>query len=299
MSRPLNSRQIEAFRAVMLSGTTTAAAKILHTTQPGISRLLAQLQSASGLKLFEIQRGRLLPTPEARELFAAVQRHFLGLEKVEQTAAALKHSGVGLLRVACTPVLGLGVMPAVVRDFKRDYPGVHVTLQTISTHFMRDGLLSGLHDMALSTSDIQATGLDPIVMHRDRAVCVMHPEHPLAAKARVDVRDLQDLTLLTHHDDDTLQQLLQRAMIQHDVTPSSIVETSYSATICALAAAGVGVGVVGTYAASVFSSLVHTAPFVPNIEVETYMAYAPQVAPSKLAVNFAERLNAHFRSLKD
>ena len=74
MSRPLNSRQIEAFRAVMLSGTTTAAAKILNTTQPGISRLLAQLQSASGLKLFEIQRGRLLPTPEARELFAAVQR---------------------------------------------------------------------------------------------------------------------------------------------------------------------------------------------------------------------------------
>jgi DNA-binding transcriptional LysR family regulator len=297
MSRPLNSRQIEAFRAVMLSGTTTAAAKILHTTQPGISRLLAQLQSGSGLKLFEIQRGRLLPTPEARELFAAVQRHFLGLEKVAQTAAALKHSGVGLLRIACTPVLGLGVMPAVVRDFKRDYPGVRVTLQTISTHLMRDGLLSGLHDMALSTSDLQATGLDPIVMHRDRAVCVMHPENPLAAKASVDVRDLQDLPLLTHHDDDTLQQLLQQAIIEHGVTPASIVETSYSATICTLAAAGVGVGLVGTYAASVFSSLVHAAPFVPSLELDTYMAYAPHLAPSKLAVNFAERLHAHFRTL--
>ena len=49
MSRPLSSREIEAFRAVMQTGTTTAAARLLHTTQPSVSRLLAQMQAAAGL----------------------------------------------------------------------------------------------------------------------------------------------------------------------------------------------------------------------------------------------------------
>jgi DNA-binding transcriptional LysR family regulator len=298
MSRPLNSRQIETFRAVMLSGTTTAAAEILHTTQPAVSRTLAQIQSASGLKLFETQRGRLLPTPEARELFDSVQRHFLGLDKVEQTIASLKHSGVGLLRIACTPVLGLAVVPAVMQGFKQDYPGVHVTLHTIGTQHMRDGLLSGNYDLALSTSDIRTTGLEPVLIDQGWSVCVMHKQHPLADKASVHVRDLQNYPLLVHHSDDAQHQLLQKVMAKHEVTPPSILETNYSATICTLAAHGVGIGVVSTYAASIFANLVHAVPFHPRIVVQTHMAFAPHVAPSKLAVDFADRLQEHFKARK-
>src|SRR5256885_16923168 len=82
MSRPLSSREIEAFRAVMQTGTTTAAARLLHTTQPSVSRLLAQMQAAAGLKLFDMHKGRLRPTAEAVELFATVQQHFLGRERI-------------------------------------------------------------------------------------------------------------------------------------------------------------------------------------------------------------------------
>jgi len=72
VSARLNFRQIEAFRAVMLTGTTIAAANMLNTTQPSISRSLAQIQAAAKLKLFELDRGRLRPTPEAVMLFEAV-----------------------------------------------------------------------------------------------------------------------------------------------------------------------------------------------------------------------------------
>ena len=64
MARGLNPRQIEAFRAVMQTGTVTAAADVLHTTQPSVSRLLAQLAYETRLKLFDHHHGRLRPTPE-------------------------------------------------------------------------------------------------------------------------------------------------------------------------------------------------------------------------------------------
>src|SRR5260221_501545 len=133
MSRPLSSREIEAFRAVMQTGTTTAAARLLHTTQPSVSRLLAQMQAAAGLKLFDMHKGRLRPTAEAVELFATVQQHFLGRERIERDLAALRQSGAGTLRIGCTPALGLSVIPAVVRSFAQRYPGTHISLQTLGS----------------------------------------------------------------------------------------------------------------------------------------------------------------------
>ncbi|SEG63442.1 LysR substrate-binding domain-containing protein [Bosea lathyri] len=297
MGRHLNSRQIEAFRAVMLTGTTTGAAQILNTTQPAVSRTLAQLQAATGIKLFEINRGRLTPTPEAKELFDSVQRHFLGLEKIEQTVTALRQSGTGLLRVACTPVLGISVIPAAAQRFKNDFPSVRVSLHTIETHQMQDGLLSGMYDMAVSTSRLNSTGLDPQLIHQSHAVCVMGKSHALATKARIDVDDLSEFPLLAHHQDDTLQRRLDSLLEKKGIRPPSIIETNYSATICMLAASNLGVGVISPYAATVFANVVHIAQFHPRISIQTEMTFPPNIAQSKLTIAFAGHLRDAFTQL--
>ncbi|WP_369678880.1 LysR family transcriptional regulator [Sinorhizobium medicae] len=58
-SSSMRFSQVEAFRAVMLSGSTTAAAEILHTSQPNISRSISQLEKETGLRLFERLPGKL------------------------------------------------------------------------------------------------------------------------------------------------------------------------------------------------------------------------------------------------
>jgi len=81
MSRPLNFQQIQAFKAVMETGTTTKAALALNTTQPSISRRLAELRAATGLELFDLYNGRLRPTREGSQLYQAVRKHFDALRK--------------------------------------------------------------------------------------------------------------------------------------------------------------------------------------------------------------------------
>ena len=193
MSTRLNFRQIEAFRAVMLTGTTIAAADMLNTTQPSISRSIAQMQAATKLKLFELDRGRLRPTPEAVMLFEAVQRNFLGLEAVEETVSLLRRAGVGRLRVACTPALGMSVMPAVMAKFKTRQPDVHITLRTISSYDVREGLLNGLYDLGITTNSLQLEGaqLQTKVVDQVAAVCVMARSHPLAGNAHITPRHFQ------------------------------------------------------------------------------------------------------------
>ena len=298
MSARLNFRQIEAFRAVMLTGTTIAAANMLNTTQPSISRSLAQIQSAAKLKLFELDRGRLRPTPEAVMLFEAVQRNFLGLEAIEETVALLRRSGIGRLRVACTPALGMSVMPAVMARFKARQPDVHITLRTISSYDVREGLLNGLYDLGVTTNSLQLEGaqLQTKVVDQVAAVCVMGPSHRLATNAHVTPRHFQSETLLTLDRQDDLSDEWRRALAQAKVVPSSVIETTYSATICRLAEVGAGIGVVNPYIASVFSDRLRVVPVKPAISVKIFVAYPRHVSMSALASEFITQIGDQFRN---
>jgi DNA-binding transcriptional LysR family regulator len=296
VSARLNFRQIEAFRAVMLTGTTIAAANMLNRTQQSISRSLAQIQSAAMLKLFELDRGRLRPTPEAVMLFEAVQRNFLGLEAIEETIALLRRSGIGRLRVACTPALGMSVMPAVMAKFKVRQPEVHITLRTISSYDVREGLLNGLYDLGVTTNSPQLEGaqLQTRVVDQVAAVCVMSRSHRLATNAHVGPRHFESETLLTLDRQDDLSDEWRRALARAKVVPSSVIETTYSATICRLAEVGAGIGVVNPYIASVFSDRLRVVPVKPAIGVKIFVAYPRHVSMSALASEFIAQVTHHF-----
>ena len=294
MTRPLNFRQIEVFRAVMQTGTATAAAAMLHTTQPSISRMLGQIQGATGLRLFELRRGRLQPTPEAMHLYATVQRHFIGLERVEQDVSILRRSGTGRLGLACTPALGLSVMPAVLARFTERHPGVHVSLQTLGAVALREGLVHGLHDLVLTTTPLRLEPIDVRVLHRSEMVVVVPPGHRLARRREVRVEDLSGEVLVALNADDPIQQDVTALMRAHAVQPSSTLETTYSATICAMVAQGIGVAVVNPYMARAHADRVRMLPLRPALPVEVCVARPAQAAASRNVLAFIDMLEAYF-----
>lgn len=280
MVRRLQYREIEAFQAVIQTGTTTAAAQLMHTTQPSISRLLAQMQAAAGVKLFAMYRGRLRPTQEAMELYSTVQQQFVGLERIERELAVLRQSGAGSLRIGCTPALALSVIPPVIGEYLKHYPGAHLIIQTHGGNELRDGILQGKFDMVLSTVVLATEDVDATVLHRSQGVCVMHPDHPLATRTSLHVQDLQDQLLVTLNASDSIFMQLQQKMLAYGVTPSATIETNYSSTICRLAAQGLGVGVVNPYVAAVFAQDLKILALQPECSIEVVLALPTQYAPS-------------------
>ena len=88
----INSRQVEAFRATMLTGSVTEAAALMTVTQPAVSRLLRDLQALLKMELFERRGTGLVPTAAAMALYTEVERSFVGLERI--TAAAEEIRGL-------------------------------------------------------------------------------------------------------------------------------------------------------------------------------------------------------------
>ncbi len=88
-------KQIEAFHAVMLTGSVSGAARLLHVTQPAITQTLQHAELQLGYALFTREGRRLTPTHEERQLFPEVQGLMLQLESVRRMGAALRAGARG------------------------------------------------------------------------------------------------------------------------------------------------------------------------------------------------------------
>lgn len=294
MTRPLTFQQIEAFRAVILSGTTVAAARMLHTTQPTVSRLLNQAQSATGLQLFINDRGRLKLTREGQYLFETIQVSYQGLARVEQAVGALRESGAGVFRIACTPSLAQSVLPVAMERFAKKYNQVRFNVETIGSRQIEEGLRLGLYDIALTNKAYEGSEFDITEVHQTKAVCVAAHDHSFVKLDVVTVADLQGQILISLPYEDELEVALREAFASEGIKSRTSIETIYSSTICSFAARGLGVGVINPYMASVFSDRLCIRTFAPALPITTYVAFAKFSPVSELAQHFITALKASF-----
>src|SRR5688500_4000921 len=107
----MNLRQIEVFRAVMLTGGVGSAAELLHVSQPAVSKVLAYAVKSTGLVLFERIKGRLVPTPEAKALYAEVEAVWRRVEKLRDFSRELAQPRAGTLRLVTTASLAPSLVP--------------------------------------------------------------------------------------------------------------------------------------------------------------------------------------------
>ena len=132
----LNPRQVEAFRAVMATGSMTSAATTMHVTQPAVSRLIRDLELDGEVPLFERRGNRMAPTAEAGRSIPEVERAFVGLSRISQFAEELRSRQAGSLRIAGMPALTCGFLPRHVGRFvvRRPEGGDHAPRHALSSH---------------------------------------------------------------------------------------------------------------------------------------------------------------------
>ncbi len=120
-------RQIEVFRAVMITGSISGASQLLFVSQPAISRLLSHTEARVGFGLFERIKGRLYVTPEAKKLFREVELVYAGVQRVNELARDLQANREGILNIVSSPSVGQMVIPQAVAAFREQHANVKVT----------------------------------------------------------------------------------------------------------------------------------------------------------------------------
>ncbi len=152
-------RHIEVFYAVYTSGSTTHAAAMLNVSQPSVSKVLAHAEQQLGFKLFERLPGKLLPTPEAHELFKHVADVYQDLDRLRHVAKNLRSAEVGRIRIACTPAFGIELLPKTVVGFHKKYPQIVFEIETLHLDEMNDALRESRVELGLAFDPIPQPGI--------------------------------------------------------------------------------------------------------------------------------------------
>ena len=187
-------RQYQAFHAIIEKGTVTGAAEALGISQPGISNLIAELERQTKLKLFERQRGRLVPTPEASVLFQEVDTVVRGLDHVTQAVVDLQNQKAGQLQVATSHAMAFGFMPVVIADFLRDRPNLTIAFQSQYSSKIQEWVSAGLFEIGICEQPLRNDDLDRREMSfrvvltpallSDEPFIVMGADHMVTARTR-------------------------------------------------------------------------------------------------------------------
>ncbi len=264
----MNLRQIELLRAVVRCETTVRAAQELGLSQPAVSNAIKHLESQVGFPLFERVNNRLFPTAEARTLYEESEPIFTLHAALEARVQDIKENRAGHIRIIATPPLGYGVLPAALRNFLAKRPKVRISFDIRRFEHVLESVENGTAELGFVMGLDDDRGLDAETFFAGDMVCVMRPEHPLAAKAVITPEDLREAPYIALEQGTRMGTIVRRAFAQADVPFRFSVEVRYCNTACVLAESGVGVAVVDPLS-PVFSGHYDLAirPFAPASEV--------------------------------
>ena len=262
-------RHIEVFNAVMLTGSVSAAARLINVTQPAVSRTLQHAELQLGITLFQRVRNRLVPTPEALALAPHVEKLFADLDAVRRVAASL-HSGAAAheVRVLSALTLGHEVLPHALTLFRAKYPRLPVSFRTLHSSEIVASLALQEADVAFVFGAATHPALVCQPLAEAELVCVaLRRLMPKNRGQGITLQELVGLPVISVDATDPLGRALAHACSDAGLSYQSTLSVQTYQTALALARHGHGVAIVDACTALSASREMNVLPLQPAIRV--------------------------------
>jgi DNA-binding transcriptional LysR family regulator len=287
----LNFRQLEAFKAVIETGTVSQAAEVLHVSQPAVSKLIANFERAVGFSAFDRVRGRLRPSPEGAMLYREIERAFVGIRQISQAAQDIRELKHGRLLLGVMPALTNGFIQEVTTAFLAERPQVSVTMHARSSLKVIEWLAVQQLDLGVIVGGLDHPGVQAEFLCRVEAVCVLPPNHRLVEREVIEPPDLEGESFISLTTLDQIRPRIDHPFQEANVRRVLRIDTPMAGSACAFVAKGAGVSIVDPFTAHEFlSAPIVVKPFRPAIHLDFDVCFPLSARRSHLTVEFARLL---------
>lgn len=246
----LSLKQIEYFRAVMEAGTVSGAARLLHVSQPSVSRMLKYTEGRLGVPLFEHRKGRLHPTPEARALFQEVQSLHAHLESLQEALGHIVRGEFGRFTVGSSPSLGRHVVPSLLSAVRVSYPVVPIKLDILSVSQVIDYVSLGQGEGACTIFPLSHPLIDTQALATGALLCAVPRGHRLANQRTISARELSNEALIGFEPDTPHGRVVRQFLGEGSSDPRFQLTVRFAESACALAEHGSGIALVDEFTLS-------------------------------------------------
>jgi DNA-binding transcriptional LysR family regulator len=296
----LNLRALDAFRHTLQSGSATAASRELGISQPAVSRLLARLERDVGFELFWREKGRLVPTPEARILADEVDLALGRLDRIATLARNLGDGAVGELRIVAPPSLVEGPLAPIVASFLAHNPQLRLSISPRDVETANQLIATRAVDCGFGRLPVDHPGVSAERLVTNETVCVLPPRHPLAKLTVIGPADLADVPLILLGQGRRSRAVIDAAFDRAGIAPRVRLETQTVGSACAFAAHGVGVAILNELMARTYlRGGMQMRRFRPRMLHEYGFLTASEAPLAKVTQSFLAHCRTEFRKLAE
>lgn len=291
----MDLKVFEYFLTIVEEGSMNKAAKVLHITQPTLSRQIAQLESELHVLLFERQAKSLYLTREGL-LFARRAREMIELEeKTLQEIHTLDEDLQGELVIGSGELAATSELLKLAAQFQKQHPKIQITVLTGNADQTREMIENGLIDFGLFLKPIHLKGVKSASWPTRERFCVVVPkEHPLALKQRISPQDLvQEPLIFPYRKEpgDMVEKWLGKPKKELNISGYSSLSTNGS--LMTLQGLGLLLSIEG--APAHFHPDLVIRPLEPPLETSVVLAWKERFPQPPLQANFLAFLKENLR----
>lgn len=232
---------LRAFAAVAKEQSFSVAASQLHITQPAVSKRIAVLEGDLGTPLFDRLNRRIELTEAGRTLLEHLPSIEQSLRQAERAVRDIGGEVSGPLRIATSHHIGLHRLPPVLSAFQRSYPSVQLAIEFLDSEQAYERLRVGEIELAVVTlAPGNISQLHSEAVWTDRLSVMVNPEHTLAGRQRIPIKELAQHPAVLPGLDTFTGQIVHRHFEKAGATLQLRMATNYLETLRMMAVVGLG-----------------------------------------------------------
>jgi DNA-binding transcriptional LysR family regulator len=236
-------RHLRYFLAVAEELHFGRAAQRLFIAQPAVSQQIRKLEGELGVELFHRTKRRVELTTAGEALQAGARRALAEVQAAIEAARRAARGEVGHLTIGFIEAASGGLMPALVRRFRRRRPEVGLTLRELSVDAQLAGLQNGSIDIAIVRPPVESPELELEEIVEEALLVAVPETHPFAGKRSVHPRALagEPLILLSREVVPGLYDQVLSLQLEHGSAAMIAQEATSIQAVLGLVAAGLGI----------------------------------------------------------
>ncbi len=247
----MNFQQLRSVReAVRRDFNLTDVSESLHTSQPGVSRQIRELEEEVGVDIFVRSGKRLIGlTPPGELILPLVEQILQAADNIRQAGAEYAGATTGVLSVAATHSQARYALPPVIKEFRARYPEVVLHLHQGSPKQVSEMLLEGEADIGVATEAVaDYPGLVNLPCYRWTHSIIVPPHHPLANTVAPTLSQLAAYPIITYGHGYTGRAHIDEAFARAGITPDIVMTAMDADVIKTYVELEMGVGIVASVA---------------------------------------------------
>jgi len=181
-------RRLQVFQTVASLLSFTKAAESLHMTQPAVTFQVRQLEEYFNTRLFDRTHNRISLTEAGKRVYEYGNKIFDLYGEMENAVKELTGEVSGVLIIGASTTIAEYMLPALLGDFKAQYPDVNVRLKVSNTDGIVKMVENNVIDLGVVEAPVANKNLAVELCKRDQLVAIVPPSHDLASESSIDIR---------------------------------------------------------------------------------------------------------------